>query len=205
MQGVDTVEPRSDADLAELSEHLHTYEPGDILFRAGQACEFIYLVREGEVELRSAGARARFGRGTVIGESHLVPDASHPETAVAVSDVTVVRLRRAQLEAMFLEAPAIGLEYLRSVARRSTTPLSQPEDEAPDVTPQLVGQLLLQLDPKQSPPRARTTLRELAEGCEIDLNTAHAALSALFERKLLYLADHDLVAPDLEALESFLD
>ncbi len=73
------------------------------------------------------------------------------------------------------------------------------------MTPQLVGQLLLLLDPKQSPPRARTSLRELAEGCEIDLNSAHLALSALFERKLLYLAENDLVAPDLEALESFLD
>ena len=60
---METVEPRSDADLAEISEHLHTYEPGEILFRTGQATEFTYLIREGEVEIRSEGARARFGRG----------------------------------------------------------------------------------------------------------------------------------------------
>ena len=202
---MNAVEPRSDADLAEISDHLHTYEPGEILFRTGEASEFTYLIREGEVELRSGGAKARFGRGTVFGEVHVVPDAAHLETAVAVSDVTVIRLRRAQLEAMLLEVPAIALEYFRSVARRGATPLAGPEEDTPDVTPQLVGQLLLLLDPKQSPPRARTTLRDLAEGCEIDLNTAHAALSALFERKLLYLAENDLVAPDLEALESFLD
>ena len=96
--------------------------------------------------------------------------------------MTVIRMRRAHLEAMVLAQPEIGLECLRALVRRlDHTP--QPE-ETPDVTPQLVGQLLLLLDPRQSTPTARTTLRELAAACEVDLNSAHLALGALFEREL---------------------
>ena len=71
---MDTTEPRSDADLAEIADHLHTYEPGDILFRPGEPCDFTYLLREGEVELRSGDAKARYGRGALLGELTLLPD-----------------------------------------------------------------------------------------------------------------------------------
>jgi DNA-binding IclR family transcriptional regulator len=73
------------------------------------------------------------------------------------------------------------------------------------MTRSVVAQIVIRLDTSLDPARTNTTLRELAAAAGVDLPTAHRSLSVLFDQKLLYLAEDDLVAPDVAALEALLD
>ncbi len=197
-------EARSPSALAAIASHLCRFAPGDVICREGEPCEYAYLVRTGEIELRILGRPKRLHRGAVFGEQVLLGTTESVGTAIATRGSELVRLGADDLDTMLREAPEVAAGMMRALAERIAQPLHHPPADT-EVIRQLVGQLALQVDPRQDPPRAHTNLRELAGACGVDLPAAHRALAALFDRKLLYLAEDDLIIPDLAALEALRD
>jgi CRP-like cAMP-binding protein len=76
-----------------LLEH---YRAGDTVFNAGDASEFIYLVRSGELEGRppasGAGETRKFGPGDAFGIHAVLAGGRYPFTVRALSDAEVVRI-----------------------------------------------------------------------------------------------------------------
>jgi CRP-like cAMP-binding protein len=72
---------------------------GEILFRAGEATDAGYVIREGSLRLTTNDPRRfdqgiTFGPGTLIGELALVTETVCPATAIAMEPTTVIRISR---------------------------------------------------------------------------------------------------------------
>ncbi len=97
-------EPRSAAFLKSFSDSLDPaglirVDQGDIIFRAGDPGEVMYIVLDGEVHISQdeAGERfvqARFGRGHFFGEMALVTGKPRVATAIAAAPTVLMPLSR---------------------------------------------------------------------------------------------------------------
>lgn len=94
-----------------------TLEPGQVLFKRGDAGEEMYLIVDGEIEIVELSKS--LGAGQVLGEvALLVPSHRRTATARAKTKVTLARMTRRDMELTALQNPAFGFELLKLVARR---------------------------------------------------------------------------------------
>lgn len=108
-------EPSPTALFAFVSRE--TLEPGQVLFKRGDAGDEMYLIVEGEIEIVELSKT--LGTGQVLGEvALLVPSHRRSATARAKSRVTLARMTRRDMELTALQNPAFGFELLKLVARR---------------------------------------------------------------------------------------
>ncbi len=81
---------------------LHRYRAGDIVFRAGEPSDYIYLVRSGQFEgsggQLKTGETKKYGTGDSFGIHSLLADGRHSTTVRALSDGELVRIDPIGLE-----------------------------------------------------------------------------------------------------------
>jgi CRP/FNR family cyclic AMP-dependent transcriptional regulator len=112
-------------DASQLDALLMALEPeevaaGETLITQGSPSDALYLVWDGWLEIELAGrtrALSRLGPGEVVGEVSLLDPG--PATATVRSDAgcTVLVLRRARLEQLWAEHPAIATRCLAYLSR----------------------------------------------------------------------------------------
>jgi CRP-like cAMP-binding protein/predicted acylesterase/phospholipase RssA len=92
---------------------------GDVIFSEGDAADAMYVVREGEVELR-IGARtvASTGPNEIFGETALVGMTTRLASAVATTDSTIVPIDFARFGYLIRYAPSFALVVMRTMAAR---------------------------------------------------------------------------------------
>jgi CRP-like cAMP-binding protein len=107
----------------EISNALarESYLKGDILFRAGDRAEFLYVLESGRVRL-SAGDRGIVARivekeGDALGWSSLVGREAYSSSAECLTDVRIVKVQKDRLNAIFDHHPACGMLLFRRLAR----------------------------------------------------------------------------------------
>ena len=77
--------------IAGQLEHV-SYEAGEEVFQEGQPGDAVFVVAEGVLSLQSAGAELLLrGRGECIGEFALIDDEPRSATAIASTDLTLLR------------------------------------------------------------------------------------------------------------------
>lgn len=104
---------RSDAFRAER------YAAGRTVFTEGEPGEMMYVVLEGEVELRVKGQTVeRLGPGGMLGEMSLVDAAPRSATAVAGTEAKLVPVDRRRFTSMIRTRPNFALEIMRVMADR---------------------------------------------------------------------------------------
>lgn len=100
-------------------DEVEDYGPDEILFTQGEEADCLYLVLEGEVELRVGGNPvARVGEGDVMGEMALLESQPRSAMAIASGDVRVLPVRRGRFESLVAKNPEFGRTVLRTMARR---------------------------------------------------------------------------------------
>jgi CRP-like cAMP-binding protein len=105
--------------LMAIEDKPERYEPGQVIFKAGDAGRHMYVVRSGTVELRSGGVLLEtVGRAGLFGEMALVDPAPRSATAVAGPDCTVVPIDAAAFHVLVPKIPGLALEVMRVMARR---------------------------------------------------------------------------------------
>ena len=98
--------------------HLRHYQPGEYLFREGDAGVSAALVIDGQIAIESGHARiAELGPGDFFGEAALLEDAPRSANAIAISEATVSFLVRFQLEEFVSHRPGAGLRIMTNLAR----------------------------------------------------------------------------------------
>ncbi len=109
--------------MDEISKSLirETHAKGDMLFRAGDPADFLYVLETGRVRL-SAGDRGIVTRivekeGDALGWSSLVGRESYSSSAECLADVRVVKIKKDVLNEIFNRHPACGLLLFRRLAR----------------------------------------------------------------------------------------
>ncbi|HVU92406.1 MAG TPA: cyclic nucleotide-binding domain-containing protein, partial [Jatrophihabitans sp.] len=96
---------------------------GTVLFKQGDAGDFLYLVVSGSVNLtRRDGGRDRLvavvGPGEHFGELSLLDPGPRTASARTADGTRLARLDKATLDGWMLERPEIALQMLRVVSRR---------------------------------------------------------------------------------------
>jgi cAMP-dependent protein kinase regulator len=89
-----------------------TAKAGTVLFQVGDAADGLYLIGKGFVRIFTAGGAtlATLGPGSVLGEDSLYRGAPYDVSAHAASDLEYWKLSDADLRAMILQQPTIGLK-----------------------------------------------------------------------------------------------
>ncbi|MDJ0931632.1 cyclic nucleotide-binding domain-containing protein [Breoghania sp.] len=112
--------------------------PNDVIYREGERSDASYVIISGEVALSTAGKADGKGKGkkdggegetvtcgpgTLLGEMALFIETHRPNTAVAVEQTEMIRIRRALFKRMLQEYPEIAQAMHASLAQRlrSTT------------------------------------------------------------------------------------
>lgn len=92
---------------------------GHVVLREGQTSEVFYMIMEGSIDIVSSdGLRtlATIQAGDFLGEISLVSQQPHMATAVTVTPVKLVALRRHDFERLINRYPRIGLQVMRNIA-----------------------------------------------------------------------------------------
>lgn len=130
----------SDA-LQALVENLQlvSLEPGDMLFRAGDPSDALYVIAEGELSVQGSVAGvelSRIGPGSFLGEVALMTDQPRSATVICVQPAELLRIDRHTLSRVLANHGDVLRAVLRFVRDRlvdrwmRTSPLFRPFDDA---------------------------------------------------------------------------
>jgi CRP-like cAMP-binding protein len=108
------------ADLAVPRE----FEPGQVVFREGDASDTCYIVRSGRARAvrEHAGGRtitlATFGPGDIFGELALFEDERRSATVEAIESTSVVAVLGPDMRRLMIEHPGISSRLVIALGRR---------------------------------------------------------------------------------------
>lgn len=98
---------------------VETFPAGQTIFSEGTNGEVMYVVKEGEVEVRVHGGIVEtVGPGGILGEMALIDRNPRSATAVAKTDCTLVPVTEARFKFLVQQVPAFSLEVMRVMASR---------------------------------------------------------------------------------------
>lgn len=91
---------------------------GDVLIAQDQVLDRVFLLLDGhmEVSVRDIGVVATLASGEVLGEMSFVDSAPTSATVRALDAVSVLELRKDDLEARFASDPAFGMRFFRAIS-----------------------------------------------------------------------------------------
>ena len=178
--------------LAELEER--RYRAGEVIFRAGDPADGLYLLVEGTVEVRAGEPGAerpivRLRAPDYFGEQALLTGDPRTTTTVARSDVVVARLPKARFDALLARSPSLALHLGRVLSRR----LAAARRAVSAARRELAELVAMRLE--ELPPDVRDPLRDASVLRRLDADVLDALLGRHDTAELLgRLADEGLVA-----------
>lgn len=92
------------------------FEPHELIYRAGDAADSAFIIKQGDVEIATRGSTARperLGPGAVFGQVAIMVDQPRQRTARALSDVVVLAVPRADFLRAFNERFDVVEPFLR--------------------------------------------------------------------------------------------
>ena len=128
--------------LAELRDHAEQVElkAGEYLFRAGEASNCLYVVRNGRLQvLHDDVVLTELGRGEVVGELGLLIAAPRSASVRAVRDSTLVRLTKTQFDKIADSGVLAGLVRVLATRLHQAPPPAVPPTPTPEVVVAIVG------------------------------------------------------------------
>jgi CRP/FNR family cyclic AMP-dependent transcriptional regulator len=92
---------------------------GEVIFKEGDAAEQLFVIKSGEVAIRSGNRTlAELSTNHIFGEMALIDDAPRSATAVARTDVELVPISEKQFLFLVSQTPFFALKVMRVLARR---------------------------------------------------------------------------------------
>ena len=105
--------------LSRLGAERRHYSAGDAIFRAGDAGEELFVIRDGTVAVEVKGVVVeRLGSSEIFGEMALVEAKPRSATVIAETDCVVVPISEKQFLNMVEYAPSFSLAVIRTLAHR---------------------------------------------------------------------------------------
>jgi CRP/FNR family cyclic AMP-dependent transcriptional regulator len=96
-----------------------SFRPGDIIFREGEEAEELFVIKEGQVEIRLNGrVLEQLGENDLFGEMALIDHAPRSASAIASTAVEIVPITEKQFLYLVDEAPFFALKVMRVLAGR---------------------------------------------------------------------------------------
>ena len=106
-------------ELFRDSPHLRPYKPEDVIFAEGDPGDRMYVIIEGDVQIRVGdGKIATYGVGQIFGEMALIDDETRSARAVALTDVVVAEIDPEAFKALVAQNPEFSLQVMRVLVER---------------------------------------------------------------------------------------
>ena len=110
------------AAVAELAQEVR-YSPGRMIVRADTPGQAFYAIVEGNAKvlrgrISSAAGTWRLGPGDFFGEMALLDGGPRSASVVAETELTTIRIERAESRSMLRSEPDIALKLLAGMAKR---------------------------------------------------------------------------------------
>ena len=109
-------------NLAQLFRHetdLKVLSAGDVLFRAGELSDDMYVLMTGSVEIIVHDRVMETAEvGAMLGEMALIDDAPHSATVIAKSDSSLFAVDRKRFNFLIQQTPNFALHVMRVIAGR---------------------------------------------------------------------------------------
>jgi CRP/FNR family cyclic AMP-dependent transcriptional regulator len=105
-------------------KYVKTFEPGEVLFKEGEHGEVMFIIIQGEVEIRkrtsakSARTLITFHEGDIFGEMALIEKKPRSATAIAVSPCRTLVVNEALLDSMIEHNPDFARKMIRILSER---------------------------------------------------------------------------------------
>jgi CRP-like cAMP-binding protein len=105
-------------------KYVKTFEPGEILFKEGEHGEVMFIIIQGEVEIRkstsakTARTLITFHEGDIFGEMALIDKKPRSATAIAVSPCRTLVVNEALLDHMIEHNPDFAKKMIRMLSER---------------------------------------------------------------------------------------
>lgn len=95
------------------------FAAGDIIFRAGEPRTFMFVINEGEVEIRLADRLLEVASGGgIFGEMAMIDNEPRTATAVARTACKLVLIDQKRFQFLVHETPYFAIEVMRVLADR---------------------------------------------------------------------------------------
>lgn len=105
--------------LSRLGGERRSYKAGDVIFRAGDPGEELFVIRDGTVGIEVKGVIVeRLNSSDIFGEMALVEAKPRSATVIAETDCVVVPISEKQFLTMVEYAPSFSLAVIRTLAHR---------------------------------------------------------------------------------------
>ena len=126
------IEPSKLKLLAFTSQRL-TFNPGDSLFKQGDAGDALYVIMEGnaDVLVDTPGGQitvATMGKNDFVGDIAVLCDVPRTATVTATSKLTTMRITKDLFFQLVCQFPQIAIEIMRVLAHRLDVTTRQLQD-----------------------------------------------------------------------------
>lgn len=96
-----------------------TYQPGEKVFIEGSPGTSMYIVLDGNIEIRVGGKSMEVaGRGSIIGEMALIDSCTRSATVVAQDYCVLAQVNRSQFLSLMQKTPRFGLCVMKTLVTR---------------------------------------------------------------------------------------
>ena len=96
-----------------------TYTAGSTIFQEGQEGDCMYIVKDGEVEIRVHGKVVEVvSADGFFGEMAVIEDGHRSATAIAKTDAVLIPLNKKRFEFMVHEVPNFALNVMKGLSKR---------------------------------------------------------------------------------------
>jgi len=110
---------KTSLNYLKYAENFKSYKAGDIIFKEGDPGLFMYVVKDGKVELRAEGLLLETViSGQIFGEMALIEASPRCASAIAATDCKVVPLDQDKFQYLVKQTPYFALEVLKIMAQR---------------------------------------------------------------------------------------
>lgn len=109
-------------NLAQLFRHesdLKVLSAGEVLFRAGEQSNFMYVLMSGTAEIIIHDRVMETAEaGAILGEMAMIDDTAHSATVIAKSDCTLFPVGRHRFDFLIQQTPNFALHVMRVISGR---------------------------------------------------------------------------------------
>ncbi len=105
-------------------KYVKTFEPGEVLFKEGEPGDVMFIIIQGEVEIRkrtsakTSRTLITFHEGDIFGEMALIEKKPRSATAIAVTPCRTLVMNEALLDNMIENNPDFGKKMIRILSER---------------------------------------------------------------------------------------
>ncbi|MFC1955674.1 Crp/Fnr family transcriptional regulator [Chloroflexota bacterium] len=197
----------NDDELTELAgiSIEHSFLPSEFIFWDEDTPEWLYVVAGGKVKVLKHSSLGKefiiafFGPGEMFGEVAVFENKPYPASAQAVTETTVVGIKKDDFLSFLADRPQVALKVINVLAGRLRDAQSRLRDLAGERVEQRLANVLLMLSAKLGL-TLPFTRQEIAEMVGTTTETAIRVMSYLKDRGIIHTVRGKVIIIDEEKL-----